>query len=150
MSKVVKFSDSATIRGELGAIWQAAIDVQSWPSWNPHYEQTGFDGPFEPGATGWTKPRGAPRGAFTVTSVDPGRSYVTESPMPMGKMVIVNTYEPAGSDQVTVTRHVEVHGGFAPVFKRFFMKGMQRDIPGSIAALETEAHRRAAQATSHP
>ena len=60
----------------------------------------------------------------------------------MGKMVIVNRYEPAGPGRVRVTRDVEVHGGFAPMFKRFFMKGMQRDIPGSIAALEHEANRR--------
>jgi hypothetical protein len=146
MPKVLTFEESVTISGDMGAIWEAQTDVKSWPHWDPHIEDAGFDGPFEPGSGGWTKPQGAPRGPFTITSVDPERSYTTESKLPMGKMVIVNSYEPAGPGRVRVSRQVEVHGGFAPMFKRLFMKGMQRDIPGSIAALEREANRRAATA----
>ena len=142
MSKVLTFGESVTISGELAAIWETQTDVRSWPQWDPHIEDAGFDGPFEPGSEGWTKPKGAPKGPFRLVSVDPERSYCTESKLPMGKMVIVNRYEPAGPGRVRVTRDVEVHGGFAPMFKRFFMKGMQRDIPGSIAALEHEANRR--------
>lgn len=145
----LKFSESATVTGELSAIWATVTDAGTWADWDPHLVDCGFDGPFHPGATGWTKLHGTPgnqKGPFTVTAVDPERSYVTESPMPMGKMVISTGFENVAGDQVRITRDVILYGGFVPVFRLFFLKGMRRDIPSTFAALGEEAARRTAEA----
>ncbi|MFK4106876.1 SRPBCC family protein [Streptomyces sp. NPDC019531] len=145
----LKFSESVTINGSISDIWTTATDAGTWADWDPHLVDCGFDGPFAPGGTGWTRLHGTPgnsRGPFTVTAVDPERSYSTESPMPMGKMLITTRFDPAGTDRVTVTRDIELHGGFVPFFRLFFLKMMRRDIPRTFAALEKEAARRSVEA----
>lgn len=145
----LKFSESATITGELTAVWATATDAGTWADWDPHLVDCGFDGPFRPGATGWTRLHGTPgnsKGPFTVTAVEPERSYSTESPMPMGKMLITTEFEQHGGDQVRISRHVALYGGFVPIFRLFFLKMMRRDIPRTFAALGQEAARRTAEA----
>jgi hypothetical protein len=145
----LKFSESAVITGDISFIWRTITDVASWPEWDEHYVKTGFEGPFVVGATGWNKPRGTPGeggAAFTVTAVEHERSFSTDTKMPLGKMLIDNTFEPLPDGRVAITRDVEVRGGFVPFFRLFFAGGMRKDMQDSFKLLETEAQRRAAAA----
>ncbi|MFF6996472.1 SRPBCC family protein [Streptomyces sp. NPDC008313] len=144
------FEESDTIDAELDAVWQTVSDVPSWATWDPHVLQCGFDEPFEVGSGGWTISRivSGRRGYFKVAAVDPGRSYTTESPMPGGKMLIINTYRADGPGRVAVHRRVEVHGPFTPVFRLFWAKAFQGDTRVTFQALEQEARRRTAEAGS--
>jgi hypothetical protein len=131
---MLSFSESATISGDLTSIWQTATEPAMWSDWDPHFTASGFEGPFQPGAEGWTMLQGMPgntKGPFTVTEVADRKSFTMESPMPMGKMLIVNRFE--------------VHGGFVPAFRLLFLKKMRRDIPVTFAALEQEAKRRSSE-----
>ncbi len=142
---MLSFSESATISGDLTSIWQTATEPATGSDWDPHYTASGFEGPFQPEAEGWTMLEGMPgntKGPFTVTEVEDQKSFTMESPMPMGKMLIVNRFEQAGPGKVIVSRDVEVHGGFVPAFRLLFLKKMRRDIPVTFAALEREAKRR--------
>jgi hypothetical protein len=141
---VLSFTETTTISGDLAVVWETATDVLSYPSWDPHVEATRFEGPFQEGNGGWTKPAGAPGGDFKLTSIVPEQSWTTESPMPLGKMLIVNSYEQVAPGKVSITRDFEIHGPFAPVFKKFWMSKMREDVHRSFAALEEEAGRRAA------
>ena len=49
------------IKGDLATIWKIGTDVNNWPSWDPHEEGARFEGPFEVGQKGWSKPRGGPQ-----------------------------------------------------------------------------------------
>ncbi|WP_326825043.1 SRPBCC family protein [Streptosporangium sp. NBC_01639] len=149
---MLAFSESATINGELSSIWQTAIDAASWSAWDPHLVDSGFEGPFAPGSSGWTILPNTPKstkGPFTVTKVEHERSYATESAMPFGKMCITATFEPVGAGQVRVGKSVQVHGPFGPVFRLFWLKSMRRDMHHTFAALAQEAQRRAAEAGSN-
>jgi uncharacterized protein YndB with AHSA1/START domain len=139
---MLAFNESAVIDGDPAAMWKVMTDLPALPEWDPHMEGIGFDGPLRVGAEGWTKPKGAPKGKFTVTAVEPERSYSTRSPMPMGSMSVTNTLEPVAGGAVRITRHVEVRGGFSPMFKWFFMKPMRRDLLATFQALGVEARRR--------
>lgn len=145
---MLSFTESAVIAGDSVSLWETLSDLPALPNWDPHVEGIGLDGAFAVGATGWTKPKGAPKGKFTVTAVTDGLSYSTESPMPMGRMRVTNTLEPAVEGLVTVSRSIEVHGGFAPMFRWFFMKKMRLDMQDTFKALEREAVRRSAAATA--
>ncbi|MEV6771984.1 SRPBCC family protein [Nocardia sp. NPDC051030] len=141
---MVTFAESGTITGDIEWIWRTASDPAAWASWDPHLEEIRFEGPFAPGSTGWSKPKGGPGGPFTVVATAARSSYSTESPVPGGLMKITNTYTELGDGQVRITRDVEVTGWFGKVFNLFWAKGQRRDMHNTFRALEQEAQRRAA------
>ena len=109
-------------------------DVARWPEWDVSKEIARLDGPFEPGVSGWAKQRGNLGGTFTITAVEAGRRWVTECPVPLGKVVFEHVLEPVAKGRVRVVKKVEVEGGIAPLI-RLFAPRMRRDIAESLAAL---------------
>ncbi|HEY3976253.1 MAG TPA: SRPBCC family protein [Streptosporangiaceae bacterium] len=88
------FQCEATFAAEPDAIWKLWTDVARWPEWDASKEIARLDGPFEPGVSGWAKQRGNLGGSFTITTVDAGRRWVTECPVPFGKVVFDHVLEP--------------------------------------------------------
>lgn len=129
------FECEATFDAEPASVWTVWTDVALWPEWDVTKDIARLDGPFQPGVSGWAKQRGNLGGPFTITSVDAGRRWVTECPMPLGKVVFDHVVEPAGAGRVRVVKRVEVQGGLGPLL-RFFAPRMRRDIAQSLAALE--------------
>jgi uncharacterized protein YndB with AHSA1/START domain len=128
------FECEATFEAEPDAVWKAWTDVARWPEWDVSKEMARLDGPFEPGVGGWAKQRGKLGGSFTIIAVDAGRRWVTECPMPLGKVVFGHLIEPVAGGRVRVVKSVEVEGGFGPLLRLFAPK-MRRDIADSLAAL---------------
>ena len=129
-----EFECEATFAAEPDAVWKAWTDVARWPDWDVSKELARLDGPFEPGVSGWAKQRGNLGGAFTITEVDAGRRWVSECPMPLGKVVFDHSLEQAAAGRVRVVKRVEFQGGFAPLLRLFAPK-MRRDIDESLTAL---------------
>ncbi len=129
------FECEATYEAELAAVWKVWTDVARWPEWDVSKEIARLDGPFQPGACGWAKQRGNLGGSFIITAVDDGRRWVTECPLPLGKVVFDHVLEPVAEGRVRVVKRVEVQGGFWPLLRLFAPK-MRRDIAESLAALE--------------
>ena len=72
--------------------------------------------------SGWAKQRGNLGGSFTITAVDAGRRWVTECPLPLGKVVFHHVLEPVSKGRVRVVKKVEVEGGIAPLVGLFAAK----------------------------
>ena len=136
------FSEEAIIVGDISAIWAVATDVAGWASWDPHEEKSRFEGEFVAGARGWSKPAGAPAGVFTVIEVEPERMWAARAGLPFGHLRGENRYEPAGTGKVRISKRVEVHGPFGPLFHLICEKRMRADMHKSFAAREAEARRR--------
>ena len=132
-------SEQATISGEIGKVWEVAIDVARWPEWDPHEEAARIDGAFEVGTKGWAKPKGAPGGGFTITKVDPGRAWGSEAGIPFGKLRGETSFEPLGDGQIRVTKRMELHGPFVPIFRLIWERGVRRDMLLTFAALQQRA-----------
>jgi hypothetical protein len=128
------FQCEATFAAEPDAVWKMWTDVARWPEWDVSKEIARLDGPFEPGVSGWAKQRGNLGGSFTVTVVEAGRRWVTECPVPLGKVVFDHVLEPLAGGQVRVVKKVEVQGGCGPLL-RLFAPRMRRDIAESLTAL---------------
>ena len=128
------FECEATFEAEPAAVWKVWTDVARWPEWDLSKEIARLDGPFQPGACGWAKRRGNLGGSFTVTAVDEPRRWVSECPMPMGKVVFDHVLEPVAEGRVRAVKKVAVHGGFAPLLRLFAPK-MRRDVAESLDAL---------------
>jgi uncharacterized protein YndB with AHSA1/START domain len=134
------FECEATFEADPDAVWKAWTDVARWPEWDVSKEIAQLDGPFEPGTHGWARQRGNLGGSFTITAVDPGQRWVTECPMPLGKVIFDHRLEPTAGGYVRVVKRVEVEGACAPLVLMFVPK-MRRDIAASLAALEGQLSR---------
>jgi uncharacterized protein YndB with AHSA1/START domain len=129
------FECEATFKADPAAVWKVWTDVARWPEWDVSKEIARLDGPFQPGACGWAKQRGNLGGSFTITAVDDGRHWVTECPVPFGKVLFDHLLEPVAGGRVRVVKRVEVQGGFGPLFRLLAPK-MRREIGESLVALE--------------
>ena len=129
------FECEATFEAEPAAVWRVWTDVAHWHEWDVSKEIARLDGPFQQGASGWAKQRGNLGGPFTITAVDAGRRWVTECPMPLGKVIFEHLVEPVAEGRVRVVKKVEVDGGIGHLLRLFAPK-MRREIAESLAALE--------------
>src|SRR5215831_1841305 len=128
------FQCEATLEAEPDVVWKLWTDVARWPEWDVSKEIARLDGPFQPGVSGWARQRGNLGGSFTITEVEEGRRWVTECPMPMGKVIFVHLLEPAGRGHVRVVKRVEVQGAFGSLL-RLIAPRMRRDITESLGNL---------------
>ena len=134
------FECEATFEADPDAVWKAWTDVARWPEWDVSKEIAELDGPFEPGTRGWARQRGNLGGSFTITTVDAGRRWVTECPVPLGKVIFDHVLEPVAGGHVRVVKRVEVLGGAGPLLRLFAPK-MRREITESLAALQHQLSR---------
>ena len=134
------FECEATFEAEPAAVWAVWTDVDRWPEWDVSKEIARLDGPFEIGASGWAKQRGNLGGSFTITEVECGRRWVTECPMPLGKVIFDHLVEPVAGGYVRVVKRVEVEGACGPLVRMFAPK-MRRDIAASLVALQGQLSR---------
>jgi hypothetical protein len=136
------FSEEAIISGDITSVWATAVDVPAWPSWDPHEERARFEGEFAAGAKGWSKPAGAPAGAFTITAVEPERMWSAKAGIPFGSLRGESRYQPVADGKIKVSKRVEISGPFGPLFHLIWEKNMRADMHRTFAALEAEARRR--------
>jgi Polyketide cyclase / dehydrase and lipid transport len=129
------FECEATFEAEPDEVWKAWTDVARWPEWDVSKEIAQLDGPFEAGSCGWAKQRGNLGGSFTIASVEAERRWVTECPVPLGKVVFDHTLEVVAGGQVRLVKRAEVEGGAGPLI-RLFAPRMRRDATASLAALQ--------------
>jgi hypothetical protein len=129
------FECEATFEAESDVVWKVWTDVGRWPEWDVSKEIARLDGPFQSGISGWAKQRGNLGGSFTITAVDEGRRWVTECPMPMGKVIFVHVLESATAGRVRVVKRVEVQGTFGSLLRLIAPK-MRRDIAESLGNLQ--------------
>ena len=134
------FKCEATFEAEPDEVWKLWTDVARWPEWDVSKEIAQLDGPFEPGARGWAKQRGNLGGSFTITAVDAGRRWVTECPVPLGKVIFDHLVEPVAGGRVRVVKRAEIQGGPGPLLLLFAPK-MRRDNAESLAALQSRLAR---------
>ncbi|MEV5576715.1 SRPBCC family protein [Spirillospora sp. NPDC052269] len=136
-----EFTEETVIDGNLATVWATAIDVDTWPDWDPHEEAARLNGPFTEGGTGWSKPRGGPATTWTITDVVPLGLWASECDLPGGKITGVNTFEET-AEGVRCTKTVRVTGPLTPLFRFHFGRRMRRDFFKTWTALEAEAARR--------
>ena len=130
------FECAVTFEAEPATVWQIWTDVARWPEWDVSKEIAQMDGEFQPGSSGWVKKHNALGGTFAITSVEPGRRWISESPLPLGRVIFDHIVEPLPGGQVRVVKSVQVEGGSAGLFRVLAAPRMRRDIEATLAALQ--------------
>jgi len=134
-----------TLSAPVEQVWAVWSDVESYPTWDEREELNRLDGAFAVGTTGTFKQRSRGKGTYRITAVEQGTAWTTEVPLPLGKLVIEHELEcvPEGTH---VIKRYTAHGPMALAFKWFFASGINREMPGSFAALRAEIARRSSGA----
>jgi hypothetical protein len=134
--------ESAVITGDLAAIWATEIDLDHRAAWDPHEESMRLEGEFVVGGRIYSKPQGAPGGWSTISAVDPGSSWESGTGLPFGKLCGGTYFDDLGDGRIEVTKRMQIHGPFWPVFRLIWERGVRHDMLATFAALEAEAARR--------
>jgi len=130
------FECEVTFAAEPATVWRIWTDVARWPEWDASKEIAQMEGGFQVGSSGWVKKHNALGGTFAITSVEPGRRWTSESPLPLGRVIFDHIIEPVPGGKVRVVKGVEVEGGSAGLFRVLAAARMRRDIEATLAALQ--------------
>ncbi len=130
------FACELTFEAEPATVWRIWTDVARWPEWDASKEIAQMDGEFRAGSSGWVKKHNALGGTFTITEVEPGRRWFSESPLPLGRVIFDHIVEPVPGGQVRVVKGVQVEGGSAGLFRVLAAPRMRRDIDATLTALQ--------------
>lgn len=137
---------TATVEGDPAAIWEARTDLPAYPGWDGREEELRLDGPFGPGATGFSKQVGRrPGSSFVVTAVEPRTRFTTQCPLPGGKLVLDHRMSDTATGEVKLCKTYRVHGPLSVLFRVYFGREIRRNMPSTFAALAAEAARRTAE-----
>ncbi|CDG22244.1 conserved protein of unknown function [Xenorhabdus poinarii G6] len=100
---------------QIWAMWQ---DVSSWPCWDKELQWVRLNGNFTKGSTGRMKSVGGPEVDFTLSHVEPLRSFSDVAKLPLTTLVFDHEYITPPDENVPARiRHaVTMTGWLAPVF----------------------------------
>jgi uncharacterized membrane protein len=114
-------------------------DTDTWPEWNTDTEWVTLRGPFEQGARGQLKPKGAPRVGFEVTALVPGEEFTDVSRLVGARLTFRHLLSttPEGATRVDVT--VTMRGPLARVWAKALGKGIAQSLQGDLDRLAAAA-----------
>jgi Polyketide cyclase / dehydrase and lipid transport len=109
------FEHSADSAASKEAVWRRYADVTQWSAWSPAIEWARLDGPFQAGAKGKTKARGAPATRFRVVRVESGAFFATTARLPGARLLFEHIIEPRNSG-VRITHRATLSGPLSRLY----------------------------------
>ena len=122
----------------LEAIWKLWSDVPNWNVWDHGVESSTIDGPFVTGATGTLKPVGGPLLHTKLTDVQPMKSFVTESKLPLAR-IVVSHFMKQIERELEVTHQIEMRGVLAFLFAYVIGRSMKKNLPQEMQNMAKKA-----------
>jgi uncharacterized protein YndB with AHSA1/START domain len=131
-------------------IWSILVDVEAWPRWTASMTSVTLDGPFAVGTRVRVRQPRLPAVWWTVTELDPGRSFTWESVGPGSRSVASHLVERAGRRTTQVTLTIDQGGLLGGAFGWLYRGLTTRYVQMEAEGLAAEARRRGdtAQPTS--
>ena len=134
-SPAVSYTYSHTVDTDVAAqaIWALYEDVDTWPLWDAQAEHVTRDGPFAAGVTGTMTFTGQDPLHYRLTTVEPLREFVDETPV--GDLVVRVSHglAPLPSGRLRVTYAVEIDG--PPEQAQQIGPMITADVPATMASL---------------
>ena len=132
---------SVVVDGDAETLWKVWTDVDGWSAWDPHTLEAHLSegAAFVAGATGFTRPKGAPAGPFTLDVVEPTTRWVSRSDLPLGALVFEHTIEPLADGRCRLTHAATASGPMSLVVQLGWGRRMRADSITTLHALAAQA-----------
>ncbi|MFL6079412.1 MAG: SRPBCC family protein [Ornithinibacter sp.] len=123
-------------------LWAVLSDVRRWPQWLPTVDAVT---PHEPdradevGASYTVEQPGMPRAVWTMTDIDPGRSFTWESVRPGIRTVGTHTLTPGPDGSTTIGLAIQWSGFLAPLIRLTLGRKSLDYVTREAAALDSTA-----------
>ncbi len=126
-------------------VWAAMSDVERWPEWTASVTSVERldGGPFGVGSRARVRQPRFPAAVWTVTALEPGRSFAWQSPAPGLLSVGVHTVDPVGDSAARVTLSLTWSGPLAPAMRLLVGRLSRRYV-----AMEAQGLKRRCEASS--
>ena len=115
MTEVIRESHAPADR-----LWEVMSDVRQWPRWLPTVDAVTPHDPARPdevGAAYTVEQPGLPRAVWTITAIEPGRSFTWESAQPGIRSVGTHVLRPGPEGSTTIVLGIAWSGVLAPLLR---------------------------------
>jgi uncharacterized membrane protein len=136
----MRFEDSAVIAAPAATVWEVYSDVTGWPGWTDSVTSVDLlePGPLRVGSRARIRQPRLPVAEWTVTEIDPGRSFTWVARGPGVRTTGTHLVEPDG-DAVRATAILDQGGLLGPVVG-FLTRGLtKRYLAMEVAGLKARA-----------
>ena len=139
----VNYEVSINVQASPAAVWAATTDVESWPQWTPSVTSARRldEGPFRLGSQARVKQPKLATMTWTVTELDPERSFTWVARSPGLEVTGVHAVQPLSNGGARLTLGVSASGPLAGVVGLFLDRRTRRYVD-----LEAQGTKRAAEA----
>ena len=132
--------------------WAVLTDLERWPSWTASMREVAINEPLAVGAIVRIRQPKLPTARWTVTALDPGRSFTWESTAPGLRTVAHHTVTPNGDATSRLVLSIEQTGAVGRMLGLVYGGLTRRYVQMEADGLAAEAARRAQgeQGQQHP
>jgi hypothetical protein len=116
------------------AVWRRYADVTQWRDWSPAIEWARLDGPFQVGAKGKSKARGAPVGRFRLVRVEPNAVFASTTWLPGARWLFEHFIEPTDTG-LRITHRATLSGPLSPLYTRRIRSLTEHSLPAGVDRL---------------
>ena len=128
------FEHSADSVAGKEAVWRRYADVTRWSDWSPAIEWSRLDGPFQVGAIGKSKARGAPAGRFRLVRVEPNALFATTTWLPGARLLFEHFIEPLDTG-LRITHRATLSGPLSWLYARRIRSLTEHSLPEGVDRL---------------
>src|ERR1700756_724132 len=129
------FEHSVECNVERGYAWQFWTNVSNWPLGDSSVESATIDGPFQSGAKGSTKPRGAEAVQWQLEDIYDGRRAVVVIHLSGAALRFAWQFEDSGVRSVRMTQRVSIEGERAQDYVSTAAPEMEKGMPAGMRRL---------------
>jgi hypothetical protein len=128
------FEHSADSAASKEAVWRRYADVTQWREWSPAIEWARLDGPFEVGAKGKSKARGAPAAGFRLIRVEENAVFASTTWLPGARLVFEHFIEPRDTG-LRITHRATLSGPLSRLYTPRMRSLTEHSLPDGVERL---------------
>jgi hypothetical protein len=137
----VELRASTEVAASPDRVWEVLVDVERWPEWTESVSSVRLldAGPLAVGSRAEISQPRIPTGTYTVTALEPGRSFTWEQRQPGSTVTAQHGCTPLADGGTRVELGVAMSGAIGGIVGRLYRKLTERYLAMEAAGLKSRA-----------